>query len=141
MPGSVSLPLPDYLWRYVKPSGHNGLVALPNSYDLRPLQTPPETSVSFWDGCSSDVEANIRNVIGYLADRKFELKKNGRILSLCMATVEKQVNQPVKVVEFEAQGHPHYGMSYVVEDEWLVHEAKSMLADLSQLHSYSGLLK
>lgn len=135
--GSV---IPTPLWRLAIPSCLDGGKLLPNSFDLRLELNPPEGYISFWAGTGATVNEKLNFVANKILSIR-PLPRNGKLLAVDLDEVEDSINQPNRVIGFSEERCPHYGMRYLVDDECLILEAKTMLAEISSLHSYACVLE
>lgn len=139
--GASNSEIPEILWRYVKPSWINKKgELLPVCFNLRPERSPPETFVSMHEGVGANLPARMKSAVDYLKEKGWDLAPTGKILSLDTQDACDVVNTPNKIIGFVDKDRPHFGLCYLVDRDDLILEAKTLLAEESDLHDYSHLV-
>ena len=125
--------LPEYLWRYMKPSFIRG-DRCGQLFDLR--VNPPEQYVSFFEGEGDCFNGQAISALRAIMDR-VRVADNGQLCCLDVETVCRELNNPVPVIEFKPKGRPHFGMFYLIDDEISLAEVKTNLQFLCSGYEYS----
>lgn len=126
--------IPDYLFRFIRPSW----IETPGMwFDLRDGD-PPEPSVSLYIGNGPTRLDRVCDAVAHGA-KSFQLKPTGQAAELNTKITLSRINLRKKTLDFIDARHPHYGLVYLTQDEREILQAKSLLTVMAKagLTSYA----